>query len=445
MRNNRTKSIEDSSRKNRPRFLSPVRILLGLCVFLALAIFALLLVPRFLLDSWLADLPALDASTLRLAIGNAAQVVLFGLGGIIALVGVGLSLSRHSLELMNAEDEQAKELRRIAELEQQRRADNERELRARFVQAVGLLSNEDKGTTRQAGVYALGALADDWMNHGRADERRVCIDVLCGYLRSRWDPAAEAADDERRVRSAGFGLIAQHLRGSADPHSWQGESFNLVGSIVDFDVNFSEICLESGSIDLSGANLSGGELRFDSAHLAGGSLKFNRASLSGANLRFSRTAFSGTIVSARYMTFTGGIFALLSPQFTGGSINFTGSKFSGGSFRLSQPVLEANSISFQGASFSGGRVRFVALDRPPQRSISFAYAEIEGSDFKFDRGEIIEDSLDLTDTVLASGRMNFARVKLEADYEYWLTQALIFAGGALVVDDKVYKTRLSEE
>ena len=93
--------------------------------FLVVSLVALFWAPQFLLEHWLSNLKV-DAATVRLALGNAAQVVLFSLGGLIALVGVGLSLSRHGLELENSQADRIKEQRRVSELDEQRHIDKER-------------------------------------------------------------------------------------------------------------------------------------------------------------------------------------------------------------------------------------------------------------------------------------------------------------------------------
>lgn len=62
-------------------------------------------------------------------------------------------------------------------------ASTERNLRDRYTTTAAQLAHES-GAIRLAGVYALASLADDWHTFGNNDERQVCIDLLCAYLRT---------------------------------------------------------------------------------------------------------------------------------------------------------------------------------------------------------------------------------------------------------------------
>lgn len=322
-------SVSKDSSLLSTRFLHPGVVAAGVLLFLAVGACALIWLPGMLLDHWLVN-QSVDASMIRLSLGSAAQVVLFSLGGVIALVGVSLSLSRHRLELEESQHGHLKEDRRVAELAQQRKVDAERELRARFSQAVTLLSDPDKATTRQAGVYALGALADDWSNHGRLDERQVCIDVLCGYLRSHWDTQSPEAGDERRIRAAAFNLIAAHHRPDAARPSWDGADFNIRDAIVDFNVDFQSVIIKGSYIDLSNGTFSGGTIRFNDSIFAGGSVQFHGATFSSGTVWFGGVTFSGSSLGFMDSTFSGGDVWFDKAVFSGGSVRFISAKFLGG-------------------------------------------------------------------------------------------------------------------
>ncbi len=120
------------------RALRPRNIVIATVAFVIVAIASILLLPGILVDHWLSGITT-DSTTIRLSLTNAAQTVLFILGGAVGLVGVALSLSRHGLELEIAAADRAKEERRIGELSQQRQIEAERELRSRFADAVSLL------------------------------------------------------------------------------------------------------------------------------------------------------------------------------------------------------------------------------------------------------------------------------------------------------------------
>ena len=57
-----------------------------------------------------------------------------------------------------------------------------RTLNERFATGAEQLGS-DKPAVRLAGVYAMAGLADDW-----EENRQVCVDVLCAYLRMPYEP-----------------------------------------------------------------------------------------------------------------------------------------------------------------------------------------------------------------------------------------------------------------
>src|SRR5689334_7800894 len=58
-----------------------------------------------------------------------------------------------------------------------------RTLNERFATAAGQLGGDKPSAVQLAGVYAMAVLADDWK-----ENRQVCVDVLCGYLRMPYEP-----------------------------------------------------------------------------------------------------------------------------------------------------------------------------------------------------------------------------------------------------------------
>lgn len=229
-------------------------VVIGVIVYIAVGAVVLAVVPGLLLQNWLPTGTVEDRAKL---LGTAAQIVLIGLGGVIAVVGVGLSLSRHRQESAASGRDQMR-------LER----DAERELRSRFVTAVTLLS-DDAPVKRQAGLFALGALADDWERFERPDEVRVCIEVITAYLRAPLpEGASKTASDEVHVKQAGYNLIRSHLVSSE--HSWSAENIRLDGAYIDFTINFDDAILTRS-----------GSMTFDRATFAGeGALNWNRAKLS---------------------------------------------------------------------------------------------------------------------------------------------------------------------
>lgn len=397
--------------------LRPSVIVPTILLFIVVGAVLLWRIPEILLKNWLEGVNV-DDSIVRLSLGSAAQIVLFALGGIIAIVGVGLSLSRHGLELDSNARDQAKEERRIQELAEERAIDAERELRTRFVNAVGLLSDPDRPTTRQAGVYALAALADDWSAFGRLDERQVCIDVLCGYLRSKWKRNSPNADAERSIRSAGFDVIGTHLRPEIDAPDWRGSRFNLRGALVDFDANLSGIDTENTIIDLTAARLAGGDLNFNRSRFVSGSLTFQESTLSGGRVMLTGSVFGGDVVSFagatlagselffRRSTFVDGAVDFTSLKLSDGSIRFMGAKFDGGTVDLSDTTLSGGSIDFRLANLSAGTIDFSG-SRFSGGRVDFRRTRLRGSEFDFDGSSFAGSVFDFANATFVSGEVSF--------------------------------------
>lgn len=260
----------------------------GVILYLAFALFAVINFPRELLNNWI---PGLDQQEKSKLLGAAGNLVLLSAGGVVAVVGVGISLSRHHQELEAAQrdrdrlnDDRDRERARRDEVDAQRRVETERTLRERFVTTVQLLSDPSP-VNRQAALFALGSLADDWDAFGKPDEVQVCIEVLTGYLRAprsndmlveltAEEHHAYVDDEERRfaqstmpqeiaAKQAGYIVIRNHLQVGAAP-GWHDRTLNLAGAHIDFAVDLTRIALTSGSVSFESARIvSNGHVRLD--------------------------------------------------------------------------------------------------------------------------------------------------------------------------------------
>jgi hypothetical protein len=104
----------------------------------------------------------------------------------------------------------------------------EESLLNRYRSASEQLDHRHSATVRLAGVYALAHLADDW-----PEQRQMCIDVLCAYLRMPW-PGEQAAAGELQVRTSIVRLIDAHVthlkrHRVRDEISWSGMFFDFSG------------------------------------------------------------------------------------------------------------------------------------------------------------------------------------------------------------------------
>jgi uncharacterized protein YjbI with pentapeptide repeats len=421
-----TDSFDETIRNETPERVSKLPVgTIAWCIFafIACAAVAIFWVPQLLINNWLAG-QKIDAGTARLAVSNAGQIVLFALGGIIALVGLALSLSRHALELQVAEDDKNKESRRMRELVEQRKSDAERELRARFSQAVSLLSDVGRATTRQAGVYALGALADDWDNFGRRDERQVCIDVLCGYLRSAWDPRGETSGDEKRIRSAAFDLIATHLRPGSGAVDWNGAMFNLQGSMIAFETNFRGITLTSGALDLRRSTFDGAIASFAGSSFKGGTMQMDQARFSDCEIRFESCTFDGTdvsfvdskLINAQFwmtnIALEGGSLSFSGTELLDGGIRFGGSRFNDGHLGLDNMSLVGGMMSFSRVTFREASVEF-SYSEFAGTAVTFTKSKFLGSWLNFSYAEFNSNEISFDDAAFVDGRLDFRHAKFD--------------------------------
>jgi len=263
-------------------------VLIGLGVFAAAA--ALL---------WLGlGLPAAPSTDTRLNIVKIALSVVAGVGGVVALVV-------------------AYRKQRIGEVAEARA--HVKVLNERFASACAQIGHEVP-TVRLAGVYAMASLADEW-----PEQRQVCIDVLCAYLRIPYEPDLASHwqhDEETEVRLSITSVISGHLRPGA-PVGWHGHEFNLVRAVLRA-ADFADIEVTGGRLLLSLARFPGGRTAFDGMRVSGGEVWFGGAEFTGGEVSFAGAEFSGGRVR-----FEGA-------EFTGAAVSFRGAKFTGGEVDLSE-------------------------------------------------------------------------------------------------------------
>ncbi|MDH6679240.1 uncharacterized protein YjbI with pentapeptide repeats [Rhodococcus sp. LBL1] len=189
-------------------------------------------------------------------------------------------------------------------------SENQREasLRDRYTTAATQLADPSPAI-REAGVYAIAALTDDWFRFGTStnqielagSEQQVCVNLLCSYLRANRMIGANATSDpdetqEVAVRRTVVAVLRDRLK------RWREQgvaTVDLSGAVLQrMDLHGMNL---SGA-DLTGANLHDAEL--SEANLERAAL--TRANLSGAwltraNLRHARLAWA----SARDADFEG--------------------------------------------------------------------------------------------------------------------------------------------
>ncbi|GAA4975238.1 pentapeptide repeat-containing protein [Streptomyces hyderabadensis] len=205
---------------------------------------------------------------------------------------------------------------RIAEAAERR--EDVRLFNERFVTASSQLGHE-LPMVRLAGIHALASLADDW-----PEQRQVCIDVLCAYVRMPYVPSDTPwyHDEETEIRLSLTGIIAAHLREGA-PTSWQGHDFDFTRAVLRA-ADFSGARFSGGRVSFSLVRFTGGWVSFDDAHFSGGRVTFGGTDFAGGRVTFARTTFSGSEISFDGAEFNGAQVSFLGARFTGGLVDLSG-------------------------------------------------------------------------------------------------------------------------
>lgn len=297
---------------------------------------------------------------------NAGQPFATVLGGLAVLGGGALAL--YNGRATRDHD------RGIASTEQ--RHETTKELNSRFTTASGQLGNQTSAAIRQAGAYALAALANDWDQQEDAAQKQVCIDVLCGYLRSTdQHPADETTTPPRadnEVKATIQQIIADHLRPEQDKTTGRWSTNTIDLSDTDLrNVNFKN-CQFLANAKFDNAKLLGNSANFTYAHFAGAA-SFNKTTFKVATqIRMDHIKFTGTsadfyeasFAAATDINFFKATFKANRTNFIRANFNAIHIGFEGAQFKSSQKVsfgnvkFRANELSFEQAVFNSPRTNF---------------------------------------------------------------------------------------
>ncbi|GAB3267037.1 hypothetical protein GCM10027425_33650 [Alteromonas gracilis] len=180
----------------------------------------------------------------------------------------------------------------------------DRDLRERFTVAASQLGS-DSLPVRLAGIYAMTALADSWLeprpgaqgdSHRDLAQAQVCIDVLCGYLRAG-DPATPTWQADGEVRESIIRTLVTKLRPQPNTGSqeqscggWSWADIDLRGAHFDHPVNFN-LAVLNGNFSAASANFQQ-NAHFDQTLFNGG-CDFDAASFHGRTTSFTNAYFQG--------------------------------------------------------------------------------------------------------------------------------------------------------
>ncbi|MFA3840555.1 pentapeptide repeat-containing protein [Streptomyces aureus] len=285
------------------------------------------------------------------------------------------------------------------------------QLAERYGTAAEQLGHE-QAAVRLAGAYALARLADDW-----PEQRQMCVDVLCAYLRMPYEANATSPGfrmGEREVRRTIVELIRNHLQDPSAPTTWCG-----------LDLDFTSATFDSGA-DFRGAQFTGGNVSFQRVRLTGAGVSFGDARFAGSTVSFMDTKFTDGGVSFIGAEFTGGVVSFYGSEFSGSTVIFSSSTFSGGrvSFQLadfcgSEIIFGTVRISgglvlFDGAKFNSGTVQFGGT-RVMSGGFSFGHAEFAGSAVFFTHAQFRGGEVGFADATLTGGTVSFEDASVGAD------------------------------
>lgn len=291
--------------------------------------------------------PELSAGTLYNLL-KVAFAVAVGIGGIVALVT-------------------AYRKQRVSEFAERR--EGVRLFNDRFAAAAGQLG-DDKSAVQLAGAYAMARLADDW-----PQQRQICADVLCAYLRIPYEsePAADAPSaehkafrGEREVRHTIIRLIAAHLQSEKERpvtmQDWRGLAFDFTGVVFDGG-DFDGAHFAGGAVaSFDGAQFTGGETSFIGAHFVGRA-SFVGAKFTGGMVRFDHCQVTG-IVQFDRARFASGKTTFDRAHFRAGWVSFTETQFTGGEVSFIEAEVVGCRLSFAGSTFDGTDVSFYSIRIP---------------------------------------------------------------------------------
>ncbi len=317
-------------------------------------------------------------------------------------------------------------------------AERDSDFESRFSAASGKLG-DSSAAVRLSGVHSLAHLADDWN-----DQRQMCIDVLCAYVRLSGDAPHLVADDTE-VRRTIVRLIRDHLQLAARPR-WDGMRFDFTGarflggdfsyatfkdctvlfnhvtfvdgrtSFVDcrFEgglLNFRGATFASGSVSFTGAAFVGAELDFSGAVLGGGHLTFGGSRLDKGRISFSRAQLLAGSVAFNQYRQTGGLLNLDEIQLVGGLLAFGEAQLAAGLISAKRSNLEAGQMVFVRVALNGLHLDF-ACSTLRGAHVSFVNSDLSAGSVDFRNFRLLAGSMYFPGTALSGGTLDFVGADL---------------------------------
>jgi len=318
-----------------------------------------------------------------------------------------------------------------------------RGLRDRFTTIAGQLA-DPASAVRTAGVYAMEALANDWLVRGNKSEAQACINVLCSYIRTPYAPLHgrgqnqtsrivrntltdriveehyEYRLDDREIRQSIILTIVAHLKPDSEV-KWSDLDFDFTGAHLD-NADFSNAIFNK-PVSFERANLLGSSTRFtcatftssarfggaqfysdlttfDEAKFLGPYNNFSDAKFKSKNNRFDRVEFASA----------DGITNFTDSEFGGEDTSFEGALFKSRETHFIRAKLHSARTWFSDATFEGSLTSF-QFSTLVGEAVSFDRAVFRAKSTTFEKAEFSSGSTGFVDAEFLAGSTRFAHVK----------------------------------
>lgn len=304
----------------------------------------------------------------------------------------------------------------------------ERAMHERYQAATAQLGH-DNLTIRLAGVYALAAVADDWLARENRGQAQVCVDVLCSYLRTD-ARAVGGSQPDVEVRQTITRVIASHLQPDSLP-SWSGFDLDFTGATFTGQHSFNGAKFAAGTVSFDMAKFPRGVVTFTGAEFSGATVTFDTAEFSGGTVSFIQANITGGSVTFEMAEFSGGTVYLAAVGFLGGEVSFFGARFSGGELTFVRSGFHGGRVSFASAEFAGGEVNLLRV-KLFGGEVSFDAARFDGGEVSFEGAEFSGGVVGFRQASLVSGEVRFTGARFDGGEVSF--DAARFAGGRVTFD-----------
>ncbi|MDR6912917.1 uncharacterized protein YjbI with pentapeptide repeats [Rhodococcus fascians] len=292
------------------------------------------------------------------------------------------------------------------------------ELRRRFVTTTAQFADPSP-EVRLAGVYALEALANDWIDRENHTDAQTCINYLCGYLTRPYTPPTQDPHlrqtvvtpdiattvqrtyihphDDLNVRQAITRTIAKHLQPD-NHHSWSNYDYDLTGTYFR-NADFTG-CVFRGTIVFANAHFDGLQTSFADTEFYGTKTSFQRARFYGYQASFARARFHSPITSFSQTQFHSDRAVFDKSEFHGERTVFSHARFYSDWTSFIQAHTHGD-VTFSSARFEG-------------ENTTFGNAQFHGPNTDFPGSLFAGKTTTFVDAQFHSPRTSFARTQFNA-------------------------------